>query len=153
VGDTPKATIEAAIAGYRAGEPVTVLAEFDDDATIVGTKQGEKWKGKSDQAPARGRRVEEELAAELDVYEVDGDLAYEQVDEDDEIDLLSHEVAVFTREGTVNFNEKKGKKKKETVHGRWTAVLKADGEHNWSIVHSHFSLSEGYSIPEHAQGN
>ena len=145
MGDSPAATITAAISAYRAGDPDSVLAEFDDDATIVGTKQGEKWRGKSDQAQARGRRVRDELADELDVYAVDGDLAYEQIDEDDEIDMLSHEVAVFNREGTVNFNEKKGNKKK-TVHGRWTAVMKADSEHNWKIVHSHFSLSEGDKI-------
>lgn len=136
MGESAAATIAAAIEGYKARDVNQVLEQFHDEALIVGTREDERWGSKEE--------VREALEYELAHVEVDGPMT-ETGSEDVFIRPVAEDMAMYFRDGYVVFNGKR-------VRGRWSAVLKADEEGDWKIVHSHFSLAEGHTTPDAVSG-
>ena len=131
MGDTPAATISAAIEGYKERRLDQVLEQFHDEAMIIGTREDERWNSKEEVHTA----LEQELAR----VHVEGPLT-ETGAEESFTRQMSDDMATYYRDGYLVFNEKR-------VRGRWSAVMMADEKGNWSIVHSHFSLAEGHTTP------
>jgi ketosteroid isomerase-like protein len=129
MADSAPAAIAAAIEGYKAGNADQVLEQFADEALILGTRVDERWDTKESFA--------EPLRYELEHVEVDGPLT-ETGAEDVFARSIADDIAVYFRDGYLIFNGKR-------VHGRWTAIVRADAEGDWKIVHSHFSLAEGHT--------
>ena len=144
MASTPTQTIQGVIDNYKsAGAGASaVLASFTDDATIVGSKKGEKWKGKTQKGPKHPKSATQQLDDDLLAFDVDGDLA-DQTVTDSEFEV-SGGTAVFERVEEVYFTKKNGKKDKP-LEGRWTANLTKFGD-DWKITKSTFSVAEGDKI-------
>ncbi len=128
MAESAAAAIADAIEGYKAGDADRVLDQFHDEALIIGTRDDERWNSREEFA--------EPLRYELEHVEVGGPLT-ETGAEDAFTTTIGENIAVYLRDGYLVFNGKR-------VHGRWTAVLRAD-DGDWKIVHSHFSLAEGHT--------
>ena len=129
MAESAPAAIAAAIEGYKAGNADQVLDQFHDEALIFGTRDDERWDTKESFA--------EPLRYELEHVEVGGPLT-ETGAEDVFTRAVADDSAVYFRDGYLIFNGKR-------VHGRWSAIVKAEAEFDWKIVHSHFSLAEGHT--------
>jgi ketosteroid isomerase-like protein len=131
VAESAAATIREAIEGYKAHDADQVLAQFHDDALVFGSRDNERWDSKETFAEA--------LREELNSAEVEGPLT-ETGAEESFTRAVAEDTALYFRDGYMVFNGKR-------VHGRWSAVVRADENGDWRIVHSHFSLAEGHTTP------
>ena len=131
MAESAATAISAAKEAYKAQDAAQVLEQFHDDALIIGTREEERW-----ESPAAFRDA---LEYELSVVTVEGPLA-ESGAEESFTRQISEDIATYFQDGYIVFNGKR-------IRGRWTAVVKADDDGDWKIVHSHFSLPEGHTSP------
>jgi len=131
MAETAAAAIEAAKEGYKAQDADRVLAQFHDEALIIGTREEERW-----DSPDEFR---EDLEHELSIVTVEGPLA-ESGAEESFTRPIADNVASYHQDGYMVYNGKR-------IRGRWSAIVRADDEGDWRIVHSHFSLPEGHTSP------
>ena len=135
MGETAEATLRAVIDGYKGKLPETVLEQFHDDVRVVGTKSLEFWESRS--------AVTGPLEAELNALDsITGTLpnltGLSEEELAEKIKPADHEDVGFgclTEEGEVVFNG-------QTLHGRWTCVVRRFGQGDWQVVQSHFSVPE-----------
>ena len=131
MADTPAAAIAAAKAGYTGRNPDQVLAQFHDEARIIGTREDERWESPE--------ALREDLERELDAITIEGPLA-ESGAEDAFTRPIGDDSAEYFQDGYITFNGKR-------IGGGWSDILKSDEKGDWKIVHSHFSLPEGHTSP------
>lgn len=131
MADTPAAAIAAAKEGYTGQNADQVLAQFHDEARIIGTREDERWESPE--------ALRDALERELAVVTVEGPLA-ESGAEDAFTRPIGEDSAEYFQDGYITFNGKR-------IRGRWSAILKSDENGDWTIVHSHFSLPEGHTSP------
>lgn len=131
MAESAATAISAAKEAYKAQDAAQVLEQFHDEALIIGTREEERW-----ESPEAFRDA---LEYELSVVTVEGPLA-ESGAEESFTRQISEDIATYFQDGYIVFNGKR-------IRGRWTAVVKADEDGDWKIVHSHFSLPEGHTSP------
>lgn len=131
MSESAAAAIAAAKQGYTARDPARVLEQFHAEALIVGTREEERW-----ESPEAFR---EALEHELSIVTAEGPLT-ETGAEESFTREISDNTAAYFQDGYMVYNGKR-------IRGRWSAMLRADEEGDWRIVHSHFSLPEGHTSP------
>jgi hypothetical protein len=127
MAESAAAAVAAATDGYKEQNADQVLEQFHGEALIVGSREAERW-----ESPEAFR---EALERELSLVSVEGPLT-ETGSEEAFIRPITDNVAAYHRDGYMMYNDKR-------IRGRWSAILRADDEGDWKIVHSHFSLPEG----------